>query len=136
MVTYFAVLLVVIGIGYAIAFTRKGSVRSASMGGRVHEVRTPASPEQAFAAIARLGHPYKCDDQDPNSKILVMSSPVTFFSWGFMYPVFIHAEGSGARIQIGIHSKFIQMGPIVGNAHDKLLNAINIALSVPAARVA
>src|SRR4051812_17781456 len=98
MATYFAVLLVVVGIGYAIAFTRKGSVRSAAMGGRVHELHTPASADEAFAAIAKLGHPYKVDDQDPSNKLLVLSSPVTFFSWGFLYPVFIHAEGSGARI--------------------------------------
>jgi len=134
--TYFAVLLVVIIVGYGIAFTRKGKVASAVLGGRVHELHTPASPEQAFAALAAIGTPYTVDDRDPRTKVLVLSSPVTLFSWGFLYPVYLHAEGTGTRIQIGCHSKFFQMGPIVTNAHGKVRAAIERALSLPQARVA
>ena len=50
MSTYLAVLLIVIGIGYGIAFTRTGKVASATLGSRQSEVRTAASPDQAFVA--------------------------------------------------------------------------------------
>jgi hypothetical protein len=134
--TYFAVLMVVIVVGYGIAFTRKGKVRSATLGSRVHEIRTQASPEQTFAAIIAIGRPYTVDDQEARTKVLVLSSPVTLFSWGFLYPVFLHADGSGTRIQIGCHSKFFQMGPIVTSAHGKARDAIERVLSIPQARVA
>jgi hypothetical protein len=136
MITYLAVLFVVIGVGYAIAFSRKGKVASTTMGSRQTEIHTQASPDQAFAAIAAIGRPYSVDDRDPGAKIVVLSSPVTFFTWGFLYPVFIHAEGTGSRIQIGCQSKFIQMGPLVTNAHRKCVAAIEQSLSLPTARVA
>jgi hypothetical protein len=134
--TYFAVLLLVIVVGYGIAFTRKGKVASTTLGGRVHEIHTQATPEQAFAAIAAINKPFSIDDRDPSRSILVLSSPVTLFSWGFLYPVFLHAEPGGTRIQIGCHSKFFQMGPVVTNAHGKARDAVQHALALPVARVA
>jgi hypothetical protein len=137
MTMYFAVLLVVIVVGYGIAYTRKGKVSSAAMGSRKHELHTAATPDQAFEAISRIGRPYSVDDRDASSKIIVLSSPVTFFSWGFLYPVFLHAEpGGGTKVQIGCHSKFFQVGPIVTRAHGNVLQAIEAAVSIPAARVA
>ena len=136
LITYLVVLFVVVGVGYAIAFSRKGKVSSATMGSRQLEVHTLASPDQAFAAIAAIGRPYAVDDRDPGAKIVVLSSPVTFFTWGFLYPVFIHAEGAGSRIQVGCHSKFIQMGPLVTSAHRACVAAIEQTLSLPTARVA
>jgi hypothetical protein len=128
--------LLVVGIGYAIAFTRKGSVAGASVGSRRLDVHSPASPEQVFERLRVIGGKFLCDDSDASSKIIVLSSPVTFFSWGFLYPVFIHAEGAGSRIEIGIKSKFIQFGPVVGKWHRDCAAAIEQALSVPPARVA
>jgi hypothetical protein len=132
----FLVPLIVVGVGYAIAFTRKGSVAGASMGSRRLEVHTPASPEQAFERVRTMGGKFIADDSDPNAKVIVLSSPVSLFSWGFLYPVFIHAEGAGSRIEIGIKSKFVQIGPVVGKWHRDCAAAIEQALSVPPARVA
>ena len=136
MVIYWTVLLGFIALGYAIAFTRKGKVAGATIGSRKHELVSPATPDEAFAAISAIGKPYSVDDRDPTGRIIVLSSPVTFFSWGFLYPVYIHAENAGSRIQIGCHSKFFQMGPLVSRAHDKALQAVQAALTVPTARVA
>jgi hypothetical protein len=127
---------IAVAIGYLIAASRKGSVATAKLGSRQLELRSPASLEQVFAAIAALGAPYKVDDKDANSHVLVLSSPVTFFSWGFLYPVFLHQDGSATRIQVGCHSRFFQYGPVVTNAHRKCVAAIEQALSVPVARVA
>ena len=79
---------------------------------------------------------FRADDSDAGAKIVVLASSVSFASMGFLYPVFIHAEGSGSRIVIGCHSKFIQMGPIVGKRHRECVQTIETVLSVPAARVA
>lgn len=123
-------------VGYLIAFSRKGSVRTASLGSRRLEVHTPADPAAAFERIRAMRGKFNADDSDANVKIVVLASAVTFFSWGFLYPIYIHAEGSGSRIEIGIQSKFIQIGPIVGKWHRDCVAAVEAALSVPAARVA
>jgi hypothetical protein len=135
MSTYFGVLFVVLGFGYVIAFTRTGKV-TAAMPGRKREIHSPASPDQAFAAICTIGQPYKVDDKDAARHLVMVSSPVTFFSWGFLYLVVIAPEGTGSRITIGCASKFFQMGPLVTKAHDNCVAAIEGTLTVPTARVA
>lgn len=128
--------LVFAGVGYLVAFLRKGSVRGAHLGSRRLEVHTPADPAAAYERIRALRGKFQADDFDPNAKIVVLASSVSFGSWGFFYPVFIHAAGSGARIEIGIHSKFVQFGPIVSKWHRQCAAAIEEALSIPMARVA
>jgi hypothetical protein len=125
-----------VAVGYMIAFTRKGSVRSAHMGSRRLEVHTAADPATAFERLRAMRGKFTADDSDPNTKMVVLASAVTFFSWGFLYPVTIHANGSGSRIEIGIQSKFIQIGPVVGKWHRDCVAAIEAELSIPAARVA
>jgi hypothetical protein len=128
-------LLVMIGVGYAIAFTRKGKVAGTSMTSRREEISSPATPSEVFAALREVGHPFKVDDSDAASNMLVLSSPVTLFSWGFLYPVFITPSGSGSRIMIGCGSKLFQIGPVVTNAHNKCVAAVRAALSAAPARV-
>ena len=129
-------IIIAVGIGYVVAFSRKGKVAGTSMTSRQHDVTSSASPAEAFAALRKIGHPYKVDDADASSNILVLSSPVTFFSWGFLYPVFITPGPSGgSRILVGCGSKLFQMGPIVTNAHNKCVAAIEAALSAAPARV-
>jgi hypothetical protein len=126
----------IMAIGLAIAYGSRGSVRSAQLGGRRIDVRTAAAPDDAFARLKDLGPPYRTDDADPQRRALVLSSNPTFTSWGWLYPVFIHADGTGARIEIGIKSRFFQYGPLVGVAHRRLAAAIEAALGLPVARVA
>ena len=130
----FPLLLVV--LGYAIAFTRKGKVATATLGSRRHELRSNASPQEVFERIKAFRGKLSVDDMDPGAHILVLSSPVTLFSWGFLFPVFIHAEGAGSRIEIGIHSKFMQYGPVVTRWHRTALEEIQQALTIPEARIA
>ncbi len=128
--------LAMVAVGFLIASQRTGSVASAAVGHRRLELTTTASPAEAFARIALIAGKYKIDDRDASRGILVLSSGISFGSWGFLYPVFITANGTGSQIDIGIHSKLIQFGPIVGLAHRKLRDAIEAAVSAPAARVA
>ena len=128
-------ILVGFGIAYTISFLRKGKVAGVSMSSRQHTISSPASPAEVFAALRLIGPPFKVDDSDAASNILVLSSPVTLFSWGFLYPVFITPGHSGSKIVVGCGSKLIQLGPVVTNAHNKCIAAIEAALSAAPARV-
>ena len=134
---YFGVMILFIAIGYVVAFTRVGTVRgTGSLGSLRKDVYTPADPDTVFARLAMLNGRIKVDDKDPATKILVLSSPVTFFTWGFFYPVYLHAEGTGTRIVVGCKSKVFQWGPLVTRAHNECVTEIERALSLPEARVA
>lgn len=128
-------IVVAVGIGYTIAFLRKGKVAGVAMTSRQQAVSSPASPSEVFAALRLIGPPFKVDDADAASHILVLSSPVTLFSWGFLYPVFITPSGSGSKIVVGCGSKLLQIGPVVTNAHNKCVAAIQAALTAAPARV-
>lgn len=127
-------ILVGMGVAYAIAFVRKGKV-SMGMTSRREEISSAASPAEAFTALRLIGHPYTIDDADESSQRLVLSSPVTFFSWGFLYPVVITPTRSGSKIEIGCTSKVFQWGPFVTHAHNKCVAAAQAALSATPARV-
>lgn len=127
------VLLLMLAIAYVVAFARKGSVRMAMPSNR-REIHTPADPATVVERLKHLGAPYSVDDAD--GSIIVLSSPVTFFSWGFFYPVVVQPEGSGSKIIVGVTSKVFQIGPVVTRAHSQCVQAIEQALSIPSARVA
>jgi hypothetical protein len=128
-----AVFFVLLVVSYVVAFTRKGSVKMA-MSGSPRELHSPADPATVAERIRGLGRPYSVDDHADN--LICLSSPVTFFSWGFFYPVHIHPEGTGSKIVVGVKSKVFQLGPIPMRAQHKCVEAIEQALSVPTARIA
>jgi len=129
--------LVLVLVGYLIAAARTGKVATARLGGRVLRVTTAADPKTAFDRISTIGGKFKVDDRDGQMHTLVLSSSITFGTWGFLYPVFIRAEqGGGSTIEIGISSKFIQVGPLVTKWHKQCAQAIEELLAPPTARVA
>ena len=128
--------LALVAVGFLVAAARTGRVASASLGSRRHEIHTPADPQTVFDRITTIGGKFRVDDRDASAKILVLSSPITFGTWGFLYPVYIHADGAGSRIEIGIASKFIQFGPLVTKWHKQCVAAIEELLAPPTARVA
>ena len=136
MAVFWVCFLLVIIAGYVIAFTRKGTVASASIGSRRKEFLVPADIETAFRSISAIRGKLTVDDRDPATKVIVLSSPVSFFTWGFLFPVFLHPEGTGTRVVLGCHSKFFQIGPLVTKAHDECEAAIMSAFALPHARVA
>lgn len=136
MLAFWWVLIAFVVLGYVLSFMRKGRVASAKLGSRRKEFFVPADIESAFRCISAMRGTFTADDRDPATKIVVLSSPVSFMTWGFLFPVYLHATGNGTRIELGCHSKFFQMGPLVSKAHDECEAAIKSALSVPTARVA
>jgi hypothetical protein len=134
---FWFVIVVFVVAGYMIAFTRKGRVSSATLGARRKEIYIMGDIESVYARLATMQGKFSVDDKDPDKKIIVLSSPVSFATWGFLYPVFLHpANANGTRIELGIHSKFFQLGPLVTRSHDECEAAIRAALGVPEARVA
>jgi hypothetical protein len=134
----FWIVLVLFGVvGYGIALTRKGRVSSAKLGSRRKEFFVQADIESAFRTISAMRGKFTADDRDPATKVIVLSSPVSFATWGFIYPVYLHAAGTmGTRVELGCHSKLFQLGPLVTKAHNDCEAAIQAALSIPVARVA
>lgn len=133
---FMVVPLVVVGLGFVIATSRRGSVAGTRIGSRKLDVHNAADPDAVFGRLRTLGGKYRLDDSDPQRRVLVFSSPPTFATWGFLYPVNVVPEGGGTRIEIGIASRFIQFGPLVTSAHKQLAAAIEDELGVPVARVA
>lgn len=133
---FLAIPLVIVGLGFLVALTRRGSVAGTRIGSRRLELMTAADPATVFARIRAIDAPYRVDDQDASARTLVLSSPPTFATWGFLYPVVITPAGDGARIEIGIASRFIQFGPLVTRAHKQCAAAIEALIGLPAARVA
>ncbi|MDQ3368956.1 MAG: hypothetical protein M3680_26325 [Myxococcota bacterium] len=128
--------LVIMGLGLLIASSRRGSVGGTKIGSRQLDVHNPADPDAVFGRLKALGGKYRIDDANPQLRMLVFSSSPTFATWGFLYPVNVVAEGTGTRIEIGIASRFIQFGPLVGSAHKQMVKAVEELLGVPVARVA
>jgi hypothetical protein len=137
MVGFWVVLILFGVVGYGIALTRKGRVSSAKLGSRRKEFFVQADIESAFRTISAMRGKFTADDRDPATKVIVLSSPVSFATWGFIFPVYLHAAGTmGTRVELGCSSKLFQLGPLVTKAHNDCEAAIQAALSIPAARVA
>lgn len=130
---FWPVFLVLIAVAYVVAFTRKGNVRM-GMSSSPREIHSPAAPADVVARLQMIGTPYHIDAAE--GPIVILSSGVTFGSWGFFYPVHVHPEGAGSKIVVGISSKVFQIGPLVTRAQNKCVEAIEATLSVPVARIA
>jgi hypothetical protein len=129
--------LAMVGLGLLLASNKRGAVGRTRIGARCLELRSVADAQLVFDRIrGGVGAPYRIDDLDPEHKTLVLSSPPTLATWGFLYPITITANGTGSLIQIGIESRFIQLGPLVTRAHTRCSEMIEALVGIPAARVA
>jgi hypothetical protein len=124
---------VVVVVMLLVAYSRRGSVAGTQLGGRRREVHTALDPDATFAAVQRVGAPFRLDDANADRRALVLSSSPTIASWGFFYPIVITAgSGGGSTLVIGVRSKVFQYGPIVTRWHGKCVDAIEAALAAPA----
>ncbi len=131
--TYWVMFFVLIAVAYVIAFTRKGHAGMA-MPARKRLFSHRASPAEVLAAIQGIARPFKVEAIDDHS--VVLSSPVSFGSWGFFYPVLVTQNASGGSdILVGCTSKVFQVGPLVTRSHDRCVTEIHRALNGATARV-
>ena len=126
---------VVAGCMLLIAFARRGTVSGQRIGGRRREVPAVAAPDAVFARLAAMGAPYRVDDSDAGERRLVLSTRPSIASFGFFYPIEIHARpDGGSTVHVGIASKVFQYGPLVTRWHKKAEQAIAAQVTVPSAR--
>jgi len=129
---FVAVVAGVLVVGSLVSLARKGRVAGAQIGRLRREVHTPVDPQAAFDRISAMRGTFHVDDADASAQVVVLASSLSPSSFGFLYPVFIHADGGGSRIEVGCHSKFLVMGSIRSSWHNRCVAAIEATLG-PAA---
>jgi hypothetical protein len=94
-------------LGYLIQRQRRGRIATVHIGRRRIELATSVPPTAAFDQIASIGFPYRVDDQDAERHMLVLASVARIWHEGFFYPVVIHPDADGSRIEIGVQAKLL-----------------------------
>ncbi|KID31638.1 hypothetical protein [Prauserella rugosa] len=113
--------LVAAGVMFLVATTRKGSVASIAMTKRRIVLWSSAPPEALYAWVTQYcPQGYRLEDADPASGRFVVSSRPSFATWGFFFPGVVYADPAGSRLELGITSRAVQWGPLVGREHRKL----------------
>lgn len=116
--------------GAGASLVRKGKIRTTHIGARRIELHTSLSAAAAFDRIAAVSGRLEVDDRDPTTRTLVLSSRRTLGTWGFLYPIVIHEEPDGARVEIGCKSKFVQIGPLVTKHHELAADELREVLDI------
>lgn len=125
LVTTYIAVAIIIGLMVVIAFSRKGTIHSIPMGGRMSTFESPLDPDEVFARLASGVGTFKVEDRDPQTRSILLTTKPTLATWGFFYPIAItHNPGGGATIHIGIQSRLFQYGPLVTKWHKKCARAI------------
>lgn len=66
---------------------------------------------------------------DPEHDFLTLGTGATFTSWGFFYPIYLSPQSDhSTRVEVGIMSKAVQIGPIVSRHHERCAAGIFAAI--------
>jgi len=129
--------LLVLFSGIIIAAMRKGISTLKSKPKRLKSIITSTNPHETLKTIICFAQQsnYKVSALDETKYQLVLDESTTLTSWGFFYPIFISQHADNATlIEVGIKSKFVQIGPIVSRCHEKCVVGIQAALFANAER--
>jgi hypothetical protein len=127
---------VVVVLGRLVEASRRGRVANAAIGARRLELRSSADADTVFAKLLEIGGDLRVDDADPNKRILVLSSPTTLWSSGFLYPVHVRPDIIGSVVLVGIRSKSISVGVVrTSRAHQRCAAELLQLLGLPSARI-
>jgi hypothetical protein len=123
--------MVVVTIGLIVAATRKGASAVKNRPKKILAFIAPMPPAEVMKSVIRYGQQsgYRIDDiANPGWRIILSEKP-SFTTWGFFYPVYMTAnQQGGTLVEVGIKSRFIQMGPIVTRKHEECFNGIRAAI--------
>ena len=126
----------IVVLGRLVEASRRGRVANAVIGARRLELRSSADADTVFAKLLEIGGDFRVDDADASKRILVLSSPTTLWSSGFLYPVHVRQDIIGSVIVIGIRSKSISVGVVrKSRAHQRCSAELSQLLGLPSARV-
>ncbi len=120
------ILVVIVSI---VAAMRTVSARTVRRTRRRITLTSPLPPVAVIEKLKRAAwRKVKVVDSDPERGVLVLSTPMTLFSWGFYYPLFTTPVGSASTIEVGIISRTLQWGPVITNNHKACVAEIEQAL--------
>ncbi len=71
---------------------------------------------------------YEINHFDAKEGIIILSKPLSFFSNGFFFPIYITQKDNEILIEIGIVSKAIQIGPIPKRTLERCYQGIKAYL--------
>jgi hypothetical protein len=129
---FFIALLFGLCFNYSLAMTRKGSWALQVKPQRIESLSTKMSLEESLTSIICFAQEsgYKISNLDEMANRVVLEEPTSLWSYGFFFPVFISKQTNGyTSIEIGIISKAIQYGPVVGHSHRKCVQGIKSTLA-------
>lgn len=124
--------LVVMGLGFAVAFTARRSYVGRNRPSRLLSLTTDRSSQEVREALLALAQcsKYKLEEDKPEHQLVTLSSRPTAFSWGFFFPIYIEPQKDGpTQLTIGIESKVFQYGPIVTHHHQACFTTVRDALA-------
>jgi hypothetical protein len=126
----------ILAIGRLVESLRRGRVANSALGARRLELRSSADAETVFAKLLQVGGGFRVDDSDADKRILVLSSPTTLWSSGFLFPIHIRQDIIGSIVVIGIRSKSISIGVVrTSRAHASCAAELSQLLGLPSARL-
>ena len=126
----------IVALGRFVESQRRGRVANAVLGARRVELRSPADAETVFARLLHVAGGFRVDDSDASRKIIVLSSPTTLWSAGFLFPIHVRQDIIGSLVVIGIRSKSLSIGFVrAPHAHARCAAELSQLLGLPSARV-
>jgi hypothetical protein len=126
----------IVALGRFVESQRRGRVASAVLGARRVELRSPADAETVFARLLQVAGGFRVDDSDASRKIIVLSSPTTLWSAGFLFPIHVRQDIIGSLVVIGIRSKSLSIGFVrASRAHARCAAELSQLLGLPSARI-
>lgn len=114
-----------------LAASRRSSSSLKQKPQRLESLTTSKSVEDVIRLISSFASAsgYKVSHFDPSRGEIVLEEGASAFSYGFFFPISISANGAaGTLVSIGIRSRAVQVGPVVGRSHDKVVSGIKAAL--------
>ncbi len=116
---------------YVFALTRKATDAVKTKPRNIRSFSTPIPYGDAINRLLGFAptQSYKVEDVAPDGSRVILGTSITFFSYGFFYPIYFSVEPGGSTIvEVGIVSRAFQWGPVVSFNHDKVFNMVRQAV--------
>jgi hypothetical protein len=123
--------MLVFVVALPVVLTRKGGHLVKRRPTRLMAWSSPLLPYEALQAAIDVGkkNSYAVDVEAEGC--VVLRSSLTPFTWGFFFPIYAARGADGrTRVEVGIASRFVQVGPLVTRAHNKLMAELGAPLQL------
>lgn len=122
-------LVFLVGV-YVFALNRKATDAVSTKPTRLKTLVSPLGYSDAITRLIQVAptQGYKIEDVAPDGSRVILGTSITFFSYGFFYPVYFSVAPNGTLVEIGIVSRAFQWGPVVTFNHDKTTTMLSNAL--------